>query len=253
MSDTFDLDDNRILKLFKPEFNIIAEKESKLVKEIRKAGIPVPDVLEVIELEGRLGIVFRKVKGRPMNELVWSRPWTFSNNAKLLAKLHSQIHKVVAPELPSQREELVTRIRASPWLSLDIKKKALEKLNYLSDGNFLCHNNLHLKHIFVSEDEVTILDWGSSKRGNPIADVVKTSFSLITGQPQKNRFTQELLDVSRNRFNKLYLNQYFKHQPELRKQFQEWMVPVAASFFYKGHITKTGKHRLMEFTKILSH
>jgi tRNA A-37 threonylcarbamoyl transferase component Bud32 len=250
MSETFDLNDNRILKLFKPEYNAFAEKESKLVMEIGYTGIPVPDVLDVIELEGRYGIVFRKVKGRSMKELVWAKPWTYSNNAKLLAKLHRHIHKVVAPNLPSHRKFLIGRIQSSPWFSSEFKRKVLQKLKQLPDGDSLCHCDFNLYNILVSPNEATILDWGSAKQGNPLADVAETSLCIRTGLLPKNRFNKAILSIARNKFSNIYLSHYFKHHPELKQQFNDWLVPVAASFFFDGPLSNFRKDRMMELNKI---
>src|SRR5262245_11040712 len=73
------------------------EKEFAITRAVHAAGLPVPAVYELVEVEGRKGVVFERVDGRSMFEQVVARPWQLFAAARQLAELHAQLHGVKAP------------------------------------------------------------------------------------------------------------------------------------------------------------
>src|SRR5262245_19129362 len=96
----------RVLKLFPPARPPAkVELEYRIARAVHTAGLPAPTVYELLELDGRLGIVMEHAQGTSLFQQVQARPWKLPVAIRQLAELHAQLHDHPAPpELPSQRE-----------------------------------------------------------------------------------------------------------------------------------------------------
>jgi aminoglycoside phosphotransferase (APT) family kinase protein len=136
----------------------------------------VPAAYEFVEVEGRPGIVFERVEGPSLLEHAQARPWTLFEAVRLLAELHAQIHRCVAPvELPSQREWSAGDIDAVADLSATEKEAARRCLAELPDGTALCHGDFHPGNVLITPRGPVIIDWETATRGHPLGDVACTS------------------------------------------------------------------------------
>ncbi len=99
--------DNQVLKLFRKSYPSTAvEREARNTQAVHAAGLPVPIVKAIVEVEDRLGIVFERVEGPSMLGLGRSKPWKIFRLARALAELHAGMHSREIPELPPLRGRL---------------------------------------------------------------------------------------------------------------------------------------------------
>ena len=87
--------DGQVLKLFLEDWPVRtdAAKEAETTRAAHKAGLPVPAVEGVVEVEGRRGIVFERVEGPIMTIAMVSKPWNFVRLARMMAELHAARHE----------------------------------------------------------------------------------------------------------------------------------------------------------------
>jgi len=94
-ADVFDIGDGRVLRSYRdgrpPER---VAREAEVMAHVRAHGVPVP---EVFELSGT-DIIMERVSGPTMLDVLARRPWVLRSHARLLARLHAQVHAV--PPLP---------------------------------------------------------------------------------------------------------------------------------------------------------
>lgn len=109
---------NQVLKLFRDGWSLSSvKKEEKIARTISEAGLPVPAVYGIVEVDGRHGIIYERVDGPSMlNELI-SKPREPEHFAGLFAKLHAKMHSLEMRGLPSQHRKLEVKIRATEALS----------------------------------------------------------------------------------------------------------------------------------------
>jgi hypothetical protein len=89
------------------------DREFAATRAVHAAELPVPAAYEVVEVDGRRGIVFERIDEVSMLKYTQARPWTIFGAARLLAELHAQIHCCTAPAgLPTLRERIAVRIEA---------------------------------------------------------------------------------------------------------------------------------------------
>ena len=219
-------DDGRVLKLFerwRPAAKV--EKEFAITRAVHAAGLPVPSVHELVEVDGRKGIVFERVDGRSMFGQVVARPWQLFAAARQLAELHAQLHAIKAPaELPTLREQVSGWIDAAAELSTAEKEELRRCLATLPDGDALCHGDFHPANILLSARGPIIIDWSSATRGQPLGDVARTShlFEVADLPEESPRHILWLFKVARAALHRTYLKHYFQLRPGNPGELEAW-------------------------------
>ena len=222
--------DNQVLKLFLDRFPAAgAEHEARLTQAVHEAGLPAPAVEGTVEVDGRSGIVFERVEGPSMLELLTSKPWKLFRLARTLAELQAAIHSCEAPELPSLRRRLEEKIRAVALLPTKTKEAVLEVLAELPDGRAVCHGDFHPDQIIMSSKGPIIIDWIDATQGNPLADVTRTCLLLRMGEVPSFMARRWLINSVRALFHSIYLRRYLRLRSGSREQIAAWLLPVAAA------------------------
>ncbi len=171
----------RVLKLFHPgQDRERSEREFRTTRAVHAAGLPVPAAHELVEVAGRWGVVFERVEGPSLLDHVRARPWTLPWSVRLLAELHTRVHRCPAPGgLPTHRESIADRITAAP-LSAEARAAARRRLAALPDGEVVCHGDFHPGNVLVTRRGPMIIDWGRAARGHPLGDVACTARLIRT-------------------------------------------------------------------------
>jgi uncharacterized protein (TIGR02172 family) len=222
-------DDTRILKLFhdgrSPDQ---VEYEARIASVVHAAGLPVPAVGDIVEVNGRRGLLYERVDGLSMLDSMSQQLSTLSQSARLWAELHADMHaRSTVPELPSQRAELAKHIRAAQLLPPDLQQAALRALDTMPEGDRLCHGDFWPGNVLMSRRGPIIIDWICATRGNPLADVARSSVLLLGGlaSPLFSRAQKALI----RRVHRTYLQRYFQLRPEGQAQCKAWQPIVAAA------------------------
>ncbi|NLA60223.1 MAG: phosphotransferase [Firmicutes bacterium] len=233
--DVFALGEDKVLKVFKPRADRSwIEREFQVTRLLHGAGLPVPAVFDIVELDGRTGIVYERIHGPLISDAVLANPGQLESLARGMAELHAAIHSVSIKELPSQRARFVRRIKGLLVLTREEREALLGLLNRLPDGNAACHGDLNLNNVIVSPKGMVAIDWDNGCRGNPVADVARTVLLLNNAHCHSTDSSQrETVQVLARRFRNEYLDAYFKMAGgglDLRTaaSIVEWIIPVAA-------------------------
>jgi tRNA A-37 threonylcarbamoyl transferase component Bud32 len=222
----------RVLKLFHqgtPRSK--AENEFSVTQAVQSMGLPVPAVYEVVEVDGRPGIVMQRVSGVSLFHRVQARPWLLRSAVRELARLHARINSCPAPPiLPAQRETIAAKVASASHLTGEEKQAVLNCLNDLPDGAALCHGDFHPGNILVTEKGPVIIDWDAATRGQPAGDAAYTLLliqkaSLPSWTP---RYMHVLLAATRSAIGRGYLRAYVRSGLATGEQIKRWRPPVAA-------------------------
>jgi hypothetical protein len=131
-SEVFASGDGRVLKLYLPGWpDGAAEREHWVAKKLNEAGVPAPAVFGVERVNGRSGVVYERVDGPSMLDLLAARPWTFASHARRLAELHAQVHARTVPGLRVYGERLRADIGKAASLDAARNAAALRLLDSL--------------------------------------------------------------------------------------------------------------------------
>lgn len=235
-ADIFAWGDACILKLFHPGWpQDDIEYEARISRAIHASGVPAPALFDLIEVEGRYGIVYERIQGSPLSEVLRSSPWTLPQWARRFAHLHASMHRRTASDVPSQRRRLEWKIQSAEPLPRHMKESALKGLSRLPDGTALCHGDFHPENIIVSPRGPVVIDWMDAAIGNPLADVARTSLLL---QAAHLHFPKRPLSLALRlflfAFRELYLRSYSRLTGTSRGRIRIWELPVAAGRLNEG-------------------
>jgi len=231
-ADVYVWDDTRILKLFHNWFGLESiEYEMKIARAVHSSGVKAPAVGDLVQVEGRSGLIYERVQGETMLKLFQTKPWKLFVYAKILAQLHAQMHeRNFDADVLTQQQRLRHKIDQAKALTASQKDSLLNALNSMPEGNCICHGDFHPDNIMISGNDAIVIDWSDASRGNPLADVARTSIILLGVAQNSDPF----LRIAVGSFHRSYLSQYFRLRPEGKKEYQRWLPIVAGARLNEG-------------------
>jgi len=206
-----------------------AEQESKVAHAVVAAGIPTPAAGEIVEVNGRRGIIYERVTGISMLQDLNVRPWKVRQHARSLAELQVKINQLSISGLPSYKEGLIRTIQRAPHLSDALRDKVLNLLSTLNDGEKICHGDFHPGNVLLTERGAVVIDWMTASVGNPWADVARTSLLLTIGPRGAGKQISPVIRAFIKLFHQQYIKQYLKLMPDDNSQRNTWMPIIAAA------------------------
>jgi tRNA A-37 threonylcarbamoyl transferase component Bud32 len=148
----------QVVKLFKATvLRRRAEYEARMTRAMFAGGLPTPQVLGEVIVEGRFGIVLSRLDGPTLRKLWKSGDMTSERAGAILASLYLSVHKApVPPDAISLRDLMVAM---SPGMPKHIATGVFTLLERLPPGDGLCHVDLHLDNVIMTAEGPKIIDW----------------------------------------------------------------------------------------------
>jgi aminoglycoside phosphotransferase (APT) family kinase protein len=155
--------------------------EARYAEAARAAGAPAPRLLGMEQIDGRKASIWELVEGQSMWQHVVDRPARSAEHGRLLAELQLSLFEVVPPvTLPRQRDRLASKIRRAAATVDPSLARALDLLPPHTSSPRLCHGDLHPSNVLLGRDGPMIVDWFDASRGDPIADIARSSLVLLS-------------------------------------------------------------------------
>lgn len=214
--------------------------EAAALSTARAGGLPVPWVGELIEHDGRPGLIMQRIDGPDLITAVGRKPWAVRRAAKTLGELHVQMHRIEAPMLVPTNTVLAERIRAAA-LPARVAKAALLMLDGLPHGTKLCHGDFHPGNILVEREGSSVIDWTNASRGDPDSDVARTLLMLeLAVVPDTFPWLVRTMSaVGRRFFLSGYLRAYRNARPFDPSTNERWKIVHAAARCAEGIAEET--------------
>lgn len=251
-------DGSRIVKLAKPNTNRFAlERELRLCGIAAGLGLPVPQPHELIEIDGRPGIVVDRATGQSILQRFAAialaadptQPDDTADHlsAALTARMLHRIHGETAEDLPLQRVSCERDIRRTPYLTDAEKDAVMAQLDQLPERHQLCHGDPNPGNFILSGEDVIIVDWNNATLGNPEADLAEYVLMLrcATVPSTMAAPVAQLFDAVRERSVALFVSQYEQLTGIGAAQIEPWLAPIAARKLAVDSISETEKDRLL--------
>ena len=227
---------NQVVKLFRSDISKeTAEEEYRIGAYVQQAGVAAPQPIAMLELDGRIGIVYPRIDGPTMLTRMTKQPWTGRKEAARMGLLHAQMHRCDSDVLPKQKVLLVDRINAAPLLTEEEKHRIIRLLDDLREDTKVCHGDYHPDNIIVG-DHPTVIDWMTAMSGNPAGDVARTVLMLQFGELSEEtpKLIIYLASRMRRRLLRLYLRAYMANTTLTQEEIELWKLPVAAARLVEG-------------------
>lgn len=205
------------------------EHEAKVAHAITAAGIPTPAAGEIVEVNNRRGLTYQRVSGISMLQDMNLRPWIILKHARTLAELQVKINQLSIPGLHSYKEGLMHTIKRAPYLEDELRKKVLDHLVSLSDGEQVCHGDFHPGNVLLTDQGAVIIDWMTASAGIPWADVARTSMLISIGAKSAGKQVRPIIRFFIRLYHQIYLNRYMSLTIDSNNEFAKWVPIIAAA------------------------
>lgn len=174
-AEVFDIGDGKVLKLFVKNYSPDAVKREFFNSTImNKTSLNTPKAFEIVETEGRSGIVYTKLEGPDLLSELMKNPCDVENAGKILselAQLQLELHKHSSDKIISYKE----------FLSY-FDCPGLDKL---PDENTICHGDFHIGNIIRNKDgKLYVIDFMNLCRGPKEYDIARTYVLMTENSPE---------------------------------------------------------------------
>jgi Ser/Thr protein kinase RdoA (MazF antagonist) len=229
-ADVYVWEEGYVLKLFHNWFSLDdIEYEQRIARAVHASGVKTPAVRELVQVKGRNGLIYECADGISMLEMFQRKPWRAIQFGRMLAGLHAQMHECVfEADVPPQCKKLEYKIRNADALPTPLKTTLTTLLLSLPDGNRVCHGDFHPANVLMDGSNTTVIDWIDASRGNPLADVARTSIIML-GAAASAQIPNPVLKVFVRVFHSAYLKHYFRLRPGGEDEYRRWLPIVAGA------------------------
>ncbi len=246
-AEVYRIDDNKILKLFRRGMHKeIIEREYQNGISVQKILDCVPKVYEMVEVNGRNGIIYQEINGKNMLKIMLTSLWKINTYAKKLAHYHLYIQKPVMDKISTVKEKLEEDLNSVFILSEKNKKIVRKYIEQLPEGKELCHFDFHPENIMIINGKPIFLDWMTACRGDVCADVARTSILLKYGQVAHAPWIiRKIISIFQYHIYKIYIKEYLTISKKNMEDINRWELPVAAARL-RERISKNEKKMLIQ-------
>lgn len=224
-ADVFEVGRRTVVKLFHagyPPNSVRREFENAAL--LRGLDIPVVQSHELVVYEGRYGIVYDKINGTSMQDLVLLSG-DVEKYAAMLAGLHKRMLACTASGAMSIKSILRTNIERTHLLHKKSKSDVLAVLDRLPDGEAVCHGDFHFGNVIVEQESMYVIDHMNVCRGHEYADIARSVY-LLEMTPVPNSFPdkERILSMKQGA-----AEMYLKQMGVARAQLSDWLLVTAAA------------------------
>lgn len=231
-SEVFELGSDLVVKVPRPEVpGHWAAKEASIAASVHEAGLPTPGVHGTMDVGGRESIIFERIHGPSMWDMVMDDPARLPALTEQMVAVQRQINQVAAPEaVPGLQSRIRSKICETAQLSGPEQQVALDLADSLPSGVSLCHGDLHPGNILMGADGPVVIDWFDAAAGPGPADLVRTSLLIRSSTAgiapdHLPGASSEILD----RLHQLYLGDALSSWDCSAGELLQWERVLAAS------------------------
>ncbi len=234
--EVFRLDEERIIKLYYPK---VKEEEVQQEKELaRKAfvlGLPTAISYDIVEAQGRIGVVYELIHSKTLGELLRENPDKLEHYVDMYAAVCRQVHSISVEEgaLPSFKDLNRVDIPNITGITEEEASYLYEFLDLIPDRGFCIHGDLNVNNIMVQKGECCLIDMGEFSMGMPMFDISRILFSVHYAAEGENGYNTfyKMPQATMDRILSLLLRKYFQAdtlEEALEKDPDvEWLYPMA--------------------------
>jgi aminoglycoside phosphotransferase (APT) family kinase protein len=188
------------------------DREAGILDALAPLPLPMPRSRGVVEIHGRWGILMSRADGPPLSAGL--QLGDLGPVADGVAQLHRLVHAQPGGSLASCKARLARNIGMATELDEAERRRLLQRLAELPDGDRLCHGDFHPANIMGSLERPIIVDWPDATCGPPAADACRTYLLLLHNLP----------DMAEP-----YIEAYMRHSGIVRPQVLDWLPVLAAA------------------------
>ena len=166
-----------MLKLGFPGFCSTKEElllEQSICRKVLSLGIPTPQVGEIVEFEGRNGLIYERIEGkRSISKCVGEEPAKLDYYIKIFAENCKKLHSTeCAPGTFKDAEEKYSRLLEESRMFPENVKEFARKIIKETPKVFTCiHGDMQTGNLIINDKGAYFIDLGEFACGNPLYDL----------------------------------------------------------------------------------
>ncbi|WP_026873755.1 phosphotransferase family protein [Inquilinus limosus] len=196
-----------------------AFREAAVLAQVESLGLPVPSARAVGQIDGRWGIAMTRAEGPSFADAMERRPEEAPACLQRMVRLQMDIHGHPGTHLGSLKARLAANIGRAGTLDENLKRRLLDRLAALPEGDRLCHGDFHPWNILGPPGREVVVDWLDACAGDPAADVCRSYVLIRPVAP----------DLAA-----AYVDAYAAASGERRDRILAWLPFVAAARLAEG-------------------
>lgn len=237
----------QVVKLFKAGVShLLGRHEVRMIRAVRAAGLPVPEVFSELTLDGRFGIVMERLDGPTLWHLSRTGAVTFEQAGATVAALAMSVHKTpLPPEVNSMRDYMEIELRFDDGkIPKHVAADILALIDRLPPGDGLCHCDLSPGNVIMTADGPKLVDWSFAMRGPAALDlgflhvILSELAPEIADNPERPRATNAAAQSEYARLAGLPL-------AELTAAMEPYL-PIVRTFVVLGNVAPSLRERLIQ-------
>ena len=233
--EVFRLDDETIIKLYYPRVKKEEiEQEKALAKKAFVMGVPTAISYDIVEADGRTGVVYELIKSKTIGELIRGDEDHLEEYVDMYAAVCRQIHGIEAEpgQLPSFKDINRSDIPNVTGITEEERAYLHRFLDLIPDRMNCLHGDLNINNIMVQNGECCLIDMGEFSTGTPMFDLSRILFSMEFAGAAKGEFNSfyKLPQDIVTHILHLFLEKYFGCPlAEAEKTYPDaaWLYPLA--------------------------
>ena len=214
-------DGNLNIKLFNEEYSAAdVLNEALNLSIVAEAGVRVPQLYEVLKINGCWAIVQEHIEGENLEKLLLQNPERAEEYLSLLVSVQLAMHRRTASRLRHHTDKMQGKINQS-GLDATTRYELHTRLEGIPKHHKLLHGDLAPSNVLVMPNgESCVIDWSHATQGNGGADAARTY--LLFRLEGKDEWAEQ------------YLSLFCEKSDTARQYIQRWLAIVAASQLVKN-------------------
>jgi len=209
--------------------------EAEIASGIFAAGLPVPEVRDVIEIDGRTAAVFERIEGPSMWQRIVEHPSDAAALGRELAHIQRSLLAAGIPDgVPDFVDRLVRRIAIAEPLAEPERGEATRLAHELPRGAALLHGDLHPGNVLMSPSGPIVIDWFDAAIGHPIADIVRSSILMRAGSGHAPDHLPGASPQMLQQLHDAYIDQFADELSDAAPDLAAWQAAVAVGRLAEG-------------------
>lgn len=231
----FRIDDETIVKLYYSKISDAEiETEKSLAKKAFVLGIPTAISYDIVECDGRKGVVYELIKSKTISELIREDYSNHSKYVRMYTDICKKVHSIHTDdkEIPSFKE--VNRADIKKIIGISDEEIAyLHKfIDIIPDDDTCIHGDLNINNIMVENGEPLLIDMGELSTGISLFDISRIIFSMKYANPSISDEIVPFYKLTGRQVDEIYnefILDYFGCDLDtaiMTVKYGEWLMPL---------------------------
>lgn len=242
-SDVFEYGPDKVCKLYVEKYDrSLAEYEYNKTQMAYDSGLPTPKLYDIIEHEGRFGIVMERIHGKSymsvLMEHITVSHQKGAGNAEIFhspvvadmihdtARILYSLHQKECALAETAQDALQRHCLYYPELNPEEKAQVMELISRLETGTSVCHGDPNPGNLLLTESGIAVIDWINCVKGCPYYDLMEYSVEALEDIPE---YIADFLSEYQGQFTAEFFAAYRSLSDFDEKDLEKWRIPMLVS------------------------